>query len=297
MAIRFCKGTNNDYERFPKVCIGKEFFGIAHKIFIDQKVEYLTVCNNEQPIAFCYNDEKCDVHLRRVITLQNSYEAKIEMQRMQKVTIVSFNEIAYHMYLMLSSMGVDVFVKGDLWSNFIEGACFVEETVGQGFFCEGNEGLSLNNLGRWRASFPHDEYAYIEDLYRNLLKDNLLYNLPVIGKFDVNQFIANKIRMAEPFMVARLGNTEAMIAQEFMSGSLSNTWTRWLLNTSGFYTTDDQRVTDQIEEYAQLTLNALDDCDVHLHCFESAINIINAHAARGSCLADWYDLYVDFDEF
>ena len=297
MAIRFCKGSPTDYGKYPKVRLDEDFFAIAHKVFIDENVEYITVSDRDVPIAFCYNDEKCDVHLKRVFALQNSNKAKAEIQRLQKVTIVSFNEIAYHMYLMFSSVGSEVYVKGDLWSNFIEGAHFVEETVGQGFFCEGNEGLSLNDLGRWRASFPHDEYAYIEDLYKNLLKDNLLYNLPLIEKLEVNQLIANKILMSEPLMVARLGNTEAMIAQEFTSGSLSNTWTRWLLNTSGFYTTNDRCVSGQIEEYAQLTLNAIDDCDVHLHCFESAINIINVHAVTGSCLADWYDLYVDFDEY
>ncbi len=297
MAIRFCKGTSNDFDKYPKVRINKDFFSFAHKLFIDQEVEYLTVCSGDKPIAFCYNDEKCDVHLKRVFALHHSSAANAELCCLQKATIVSFNEIAYHMYLLLSAAGVDVFVKGDLWSDFVEGALVVEETVGHGFFCEGNEGLSLNDLGRWRASFPHEEYDYIENLYRKLLRNNSLYNLPMLEKAEVNQLVTEKIYKAEPFMIARLGNTEAMIAQEFISGSLSNTWTRWLLNTSGFYTTNDQRVTDQIEEYAQLTLNALDDCDIHLHCFESAINLINSYSATESCLADWYDLYVDFDEY
>ena len=101
MAIRFCKGTSNDFDKYPKVRINKDFFSLAHKLFIDQEVEYLTVCSGDKPIAFCYNDEKCDVHLKRVFALHHSSAANAELCCLQKATIVSFNEIAYHMYLLL----------------------------------------------------------------------------------------------------------------------------------------------------------------------------------------------------
>lgn len=296
MAIRFCKGIPDAYKIYPSLCIGEKFFALAHKIFIDEKVDYITVCKGNKPIAFCYDDEKCDIHLKRIFALQNSREAIRKMRNLQEITIVSFNEIAYHIHRMFLSIGVAVFVKGDLWEEFIPGASVVEEIKGQGFFCEGNEGLTLNDLGFWRASFPHEEYEYIEYLYRTLNKDYALYNKPMLKKNDLNQLISDKIHKTEPFMVARLGNTEAMIAQEYLSGSLSGKWTQWLLNTSGFYVSAGQRVCDTIEEYAKLTISAINNCDVHLHCFNSAVNLINTCSNEESLLGDWYDLYVDFNE-
>ena len=154
----------------------------------------------------------------------------------------------------------------------------------------------LNDLGRWEASFPHDEYIFFEELYRELHKCNGLYNMSILEKGEINELISTKIRNAEPFMVARLGNTEAMITQEFLCDALSQTWTHWLLNTSGFYLLTGENIADSVEKYARLTLSSIADCDVHLHCFESAINLINAQARAGTHIADWYDLYVDFDE-
>ena len=65
MAIRFCKGTSNDFDKYPKVRINKDFFSLAHKLFIDQEVEYLTVCSGDKPIAFCYNDENYPLEYRQ----------------------------------------------------------------------------------------------------------------------------------------------------------------------------------------------------------------------------------------
>lgn len=297
MAIRFCKGTIDNYEKFPNLSIDENFFAAAHKIFIDKKVEYITVCDGVKPIAFCYNDEKSDVHLHRVFVMQNSRQAMLRIRGIKKATIVSFNEIAYHLYQLFLKVGVDVYVKGDLWSQFIGNNCTVTDILGEGFFCEGNEGLGLNDLGYWKASFPHVEYVFWKELYEELNKCNKLYNMTMLKKDEINRLISDKICKAEPFMVARLGNTEAMIVQEYLCGALSQTWTQWLLNTSGFYLLPNDIISDNIEKYARLTLSSIVDCDVHLHCFESAINLINTQSRAGTHLADWYDLYVDFDEF
>lgn len=41
MAIRFCKGTIDNYEKFPNLSIDENFFATAHKILLIKKLNIL----------------------------------------------------------------------------------------------------------------------------------------------------------------------------------------------------------------------------------------------------------------
>ena len=76
MAIRFCKGE----------------FKKAHEIFLNQKVEYISIFDRERFICCCYNDEKCDKIMKHILNMTTSIEACKKISEINKIEIISFNE-------------------------------------------------------------------------------------------------------------------------------------------------------------------------------------------------------------
>lgn len=109
--------------------------------------------------------------------------------------------------------------------------------------------------------------------YYNLFPENLdipeNYNKDICTDAAlVGSKICNILKSGEPFAGGRLGNTECHIAHEFckirmgIQDSFSERWSKWLLTTSGFFTSYDREQKD-IEQYAEMTIHALQDMDMH----------------------------------
>lgn len=77
------------------------------------------------------------------------------------------------------------------------------------------------------------------------------------------------LKAGYPFAVGRLGVTECAIAYEYcrmrlgVLHSFSRDKSRWLLTTSGFFSSD-LKVMEDIERYAEMTINSISDMDIHL---------------------------------
>ena len=84
------------------------------------------------------------------------------------------------------------------------------------------------------------------------------------------------------------------ITQEFLYGSYSQKWLNWLYSTSGFFSTNGQNLSD-VDRYAQMTLDAVSNCDINCCRFDNEIGIINIQGLKESVNVDWYDLYTDFN--
>lgn len=93
------------------------------------------------------------------------------------------------------------------------------------------------------------------------------------GICHTEKLIENKIcsilKSGNPFACGRLGHTECAITYEYckirlgIQETFSNYFSQFLLTTSGFFTTPEKEKTD-IEKYAQMTIEAINDMDMHL---------------------------------
>lgn len=97
-----------------------------------------------------------------------------------------------------------------------------------------------------------------ENYSKNIYNDNAL----------VDSKICNILKAGKPFAGGRLGNTESAIAYEYckmrlgIQDSFSEKWSKWLLTTSGFFSSHGREKED-IERYAEMTIHALQDMDMH----------------------------------
>lgn len=92
---------------------------------------------------------------------------------------------------------------------------------------------------------------------------NSLLKTPVVETISLEREYAEKIKHGDPFLVARLGNTEGTILGQYLGKKYGvnrgyNAETKqWLLSTSGFFADDYENVDDAIDKYAKLTLDGL----------------------------------------
>lgn len=81
--------------------------------------------------------------------------------------------------------------------------------------------------------------------------------------------VCNILKNGKPFACGRLGHTECVIAYEYCKMRLGNQkhfserFLEFLLSTSGFFSTPEREKHD-IEQYAEMTIEAIKDIDMHL---------------------------------
>lgn len=291
MGMRFCCGSRNEH---TAIISSNDFFCVAHKQLLNMKEEYLTILDKEKNyLCLCYDDKHLDKYIKYCILMKSSSVSKNYIkEHYPVVTIVSFNEIAYNLFLMFSESGCQVNCVGELWEFFVEKKHVGQKKEGYVICCEGNYGLRIDECGRWKNSFPEYEYKFLHDLYQEMLIDKKIYDKEWKDFSSANNSIKDLIGLGGPFFAARLGNTEAAICREYLNGIYSEKWIRWMYTTSGFYSIDGI-CTDDLDEYARITIDAIKNCDIHLCRFENEISLINEFAKEDSINVDWYDLYTD----
>ena len=99
----------------------------------------------------------------------------------------------------------------------------------------------------------------------------IIYELyELLNKFDYDSetLIEQIIKNNEPFMMARVGNTELWIVKEYLHkkrnliSNYNSFWADYLLNTSGFFTRNN--IKDDIDEFAIQHVEAIRNCDFNL---------------------------------
>lgn len=290
MGIRFCAGP----EKKENLILNDDFFKTAHEVLQGSNEEYLSLLDVKNDYhCLCYDDKHLDKYIKFCIILRSSEESKTYIEkRYPVVTIVSFNEIAYYLFLLFQECGCEVNCVGELWDSFVPKRYITELKQGFTICCEGNYGLNIEACGFWKNSFPEYEFQFLYDLYKKMLIDKSIYNKKWKTICEANDYIRNLIESGNPFFAARLGNTEAAICMEYLKETYSEKWIRWMYSTSGFYSLDGKNTKD-LDEYASITIKAIKNCDVHLCRFENEISLINEFANENSINVDWYDLYTE----
>ena len=302
MAVRFCKGKKEELDFNYAVVFDKNIFNKVHDIFLTNKIEYIPlVDNNNNYICCCYDDKNADdLLLNKIYILFNSkYGLNKIKKRYKNTTIVSFNEIGYYLYKFLSENGCNVSAFGELWKYVgIE----TSSDICNGIYVEGNNGLPLNDLGYWKMTFPFNEYYFFIRLFNIIFDKKIFYNKKLLNKNECNLLISKKLKDDKPFMAARLGNTEAIIANGF-SNYYTSLWLKYLYTTSGFYSKkiysnciENIFVKKDVDLYVEKTIEAVKNCDICMCCFINEVPLINKYSNRNSFNVDWYDLYSDFDD-
>ena len=304
MAIRFCKGDVKKLDMKESIIISNNLFKEVHnKIINNNELVYIPVVDiNNKYIFTCYDDKNLDQYLDKLIIMSNSEYGKNQLKKsLDNCTIVSFNEFGYYLYNILISIGCNINVKGELWDYFINNKS--NSISNKKIYLEGNIGLSLDECGIFKNTLPHDEYEFISNIYNKCKKNNKLYNKRFINKKDINKILTEKIKSNKPFMAARLGNTESIIINESIYSYYQKLWLEFLYTTSGFYSKTKYNSNfnklvnlKDIEMYSNMSLNAINNTDIHLCRFDSEVSLINNYSNKDSLLTDWYNLYTDFDK-
>lgn len=295
MAIRFCKGKEKELLDAPKVALSVSLFSDIHATFIQTQCEYVCVCNEKQEYLFCaYDDKNFNAINMHIWNLMSADIDPSCFEKYRQVTLVSCNEISYYLYFFFKKNQCSVFLKGEWWEYLLPYADIVAQERGFSVYSEGNPGLCLADLGYWKTTIPYDEYRFVEDLYTQLKTTGQLYKKKWLNKREANLHIFQRIVSREPFMVARLGNTESMIVQENIFSAPSQLWTKWLYTVAGFFSKENYSTSD-VKQYAEMTINAIQTCDIHCCRFDNEIGALNAYANDSSQFIDWYDLYTDLD--
>ena len=291
-------GIYNYFDDIPTVQLNANVFKSAKKIFsCTNEIEYVPVVDNEgNYICHCYEDKHADTYLIHLLNMKSSNSARRLFYGLKFINIYSFNELSFQFYLLCKNSGCKINLFGDLWEYITP--LLVEHNNIEAFelYAEGNCGLPINEMGEWKNVFPHNEYVHIEKIYTTLNKNAELYNTPFKSHSEANSIISTLIRTNIPFMASRLGNTESRITQEYLNGRISNYWMSWLYNTSGFYSRNNEIVLEDVNQYAELTIESLKNCDINLCRFENSILLINEISNNNTLNFDWYDLYTHIEQ-
>lgn len=289
MAIRFC--LKNKGCSFPAVTIDKDIFINIKKEFRNHpSSEYVDIIKDGEYLCTSYNDSNADTILNHILSLQSSSNVRSFFSS-KTITIYSLNELSFEFYNLCRMSGAAVHLKGPLWSE-IEAVSTNIQNIKPDYelFSEGNPGFSLKDFWHLRNVFPKSQFSFIEDVYQQYNATGRLYNGSMLKDEDVFQWLSHRINNRIPSMVARLGNTESIIATESVKGMISLYWKGWLTKSSGFYSNN---LDYDCDKYANLTIEAIKNCDMHLCHFESSIPLINQYSKQDSVIAPWYSLFIE----
>lgn len=298
MAIRFCKGK--EIHICKQIELNKNVFNQAANIFNADTIEYIPVVDRYgKYICSCYNDSQADQMLNHILSLASCKYYLSILANYDIVQIVGLNELSWQWAQLCLSSGCKVILVGEFWEDVIDATpqilfsnSLLKNIDGVSLFAEGNEGLPLSDLGYFKRTFPSWEYDFIEDDYKLLVKNKLIYNEKWKSASETQIMLGKAISSDKPFMAARLGNTEAYIASGLKYSSIPYYWVNWLYRTSGFFSKDNKISFSDVINYAQLTIESIKKCDYNLCRFESEIPLLNQLSPIESYNLDWYDTYL-----
>ncbi len=114
----------------------------------------------------------------------------------------------------------------------------------------------------------YDLFHISEQTYEETIAENYSKHV-CYDKTRIENQLRERLKQGTPFACGRLGHTECMIAYEYcmmrlgIQDSFSEKFSQFLLTTSGFFSSRGKEKTD-IEQYAEMTINAIKDMDIHL---------------------------------
>lgn len=292
MGLRFCNGIRDNYS----IVCNHDMFITAHHLLYESGMKYISILDNSgNYICSCYDDLHLDMLIKYCLILQSSYDALTVLHnQFPQVTIISFNEVSYKLYMLFKEAKCEVYCIGDLWEYFVDESNIVNKSIGFTVYTEGNLGIPISESGMWKNAFPLNEYNFLNKLYDDELDNHKIYNRNWIPNNQSNEILAQLILSGKPFMAARLGNTEAAICREYVQGYYTEKWLNWLTSTSGFFSTSDSLIAD-VDHYSRLTIEAVRECDINMCRFENEISIINSFSKSDAINVDWYSLYTDLN--
>jgi hypothetical protein len=164
-------------------------------------------------------------------------------------------------------------------------------------FVEGNRGLSLEELPFWRTELEwlDQDFQEIFKMYREKNRFEEVY--------EFNDRIKGDLEEKTPFMMGRIGNTELWILKEYLEikenykDGYSKFWLDYFYTTSGFFSKGNQRVKEDIDRYAELTLDAIKNCDYHetwggIELAEGLKLLLDHYKSKNSIYIPWDSMIV-----
>ena len=241
-----------EYKEFLNV---RDIFKNGHNLLIKTNLEYIPIIEDNKIIGFCYDDEYINDVINKIKDLI-TFANKDMLSAYSNAIICGYNEITIYLEKLFKKCNLNYEIKDNLFEKKIVS----KKSDTLELYVEGNTGLSIDNYSYWRVflEWLFDNMKIIYDFYDNL--NRFVY--------DQENVIENKIKNSEPFMMARVGNTELWIVKEYLHKQnnlifdYNNFWVEYLLNTSGFFTKNN--VSDDIDRFAIEHINAIKNCDFNL---------------------------------
>lgn len=281
------------------VVLNSNLFLDAHdQFYFNSDLRYIPVVTEKGVfVCFCYED--FDIEKNQEDTLELlTFDGLPPFSPDYHIIIWGFNEIAYNFHLFLEKQKVKHSLKGELWQFLVPDYTNEMDSAlpTRDFFAEGNHALPIKDgaYGKTALEWKEDDWEILINYYRRSCKyDN------VLSKQDMQKSIANIIRSGEPFMLARIGNTEISILKEYLAkkkGLLrrySYFWLDYLYHCCGFFSNDvDEVVDEHVDAYSEMTLEALKNCDFQVcwghESLAAGLNfILHQYESKYSKRIDW----------
>lgn len=243
---------HNEYKDFLDI---KDIFNEGHSLLNKTKLDFIPIIDNNKIIGFCYDDEYINDVINKIKDLI-TFCCNDILSTYSNAVIYGYNEIAYYLEKLFNKCNISYEIKDGLFGK--ENVSLSDSTLE--IYVEGNMGLSISNYSYWNV--------YLEWLFDNMKVIYEMYDNINTFKYEEDSIIENKIINNEPFMMARVGNTELWIVKEYLHkkekliNNYNDFWLDYLLSTSGFFTKND--INDDVDKYAKEHINAIKNCDFNL---------------------------------
>ncbi len=276
---------------------GDNVFANSYAFFDKYAMEYCPVLNMDGVLdCFAYNERgAADQILDNLWHWSKMKNPEGVLMGYSEARIYGINEIGFRIAKQLKeSNSIKLSVIGKDWEKLryediaIENG-FDENNTGKVLLLrvEGNYGIPIEEMGLWRHDFPHYEYAEWERLTGAMLFGKDTYDNWLEAK-EAQQYLFNKITNGEPFAATRLGKTESIIVGEYMKNEKYDDETlKWLYSTSGFFSENEINERD-VDRYAEATINAVRETDMHMVVFKENIEVVNAYMSAQAAVCRWY---------
>lgn len=231
-------------------------FTDGYRVLKQENLDYVPIIENNEVIGFCFDDKCFDDILNKIKELILIEKSSLLTRKYNKALIYGYNELSYYLEKLFKKIKMPydlIFDQNDIKDDFADKQNLL-------LYVEGNLGLNVDNYAFWKVNHEwlFDCMKPIYDFYKEL------------NSFDYcdDNIITNKIRNKEPFMMARIGNTELWIVKQFLQkesniiDQYSDFWLDYLFTTSGFFSKSN--TIKDVDKFAQKHIEAVKNCDFDL---------------------------------
>lgn len=278
----------------------------ASKFFdLNRSVDYIPVVDKDYNfICFCYKDvenEKLREIVMELCTFDNILNFNEFCSANSKIVLWGTNENAYLFHSFLNKQNIEHYNVGELWKYICDDYYldFEKNEENINIFFEGNYALPVKDSAYGRTVLERfdDDHQPILNFYKKCCEYK-----EVLKSCETRHAIANAIKSDNPFFMGRIGNTELSILKEYFEmkqGILSHYspfWLDYLYDCCGFFGNEKGTIcNDDVDRYAELTLNAIKNCDINI-CWgdddlASGLSfLLDKYEKEGSIRVNWDDL-------